>query len=103
MRYAMRDVVSGGGTGGHIFPVLAVLESLKQLDPAGETLYIGGASGMETEIVPKRGVTFQAVTARKLRKVVSFSTLGVLLSLVKGYGEAKTYLKAFRAEAVVGT
>jgi UDP-N-acetylglucosamine--N-acetylmuramyl-(pentapeptide) pyrophosphoryl-undecaprenol N-acetylglucosamine transferase len=99
----MRVVVSGGGTGGHIFPALALWEGLRRLDPSGDVLYIGGVSGMETEIVPKRGVAFQAVTARKLRKVVSLSTIGVLLSLVKGYQEAKTYLKAFRADAVVGT
>ena len=57
----MRVVVSGGGTGGHIFPALAICESLDRLDPSGEVLYIGGASGMETEMVPKKGVAFQAV------------------------------------------
>jgi UDP-N-acetylglucosamine--N-acetylmuramyl-(pentapeptide) pyrophosphoryl-undecaprenol N-acetylglucosamine transferase len=46
---------------------------------------------------------YQAVTAKKLRKVVSFSTIGVALALWKGYREAKTFLKAFRAEAVVST
>jgi UDP-N-acetylglucosamine--N-acetylmuramyl-(pentapeptide) pyrophosphoryl-undecaprenol N-acetylglucosamine transferase len=99
----MRIVVSGGGTGGHIFPALAVAESLTKLRPDAELLYIGGISGMETRIVPEQGVPFQAVTARKLRKVLSPSTIGVVLSLVKGYLEAKTYLRAFKAEAVVGT
>lgn len=99
----MRVVVSGGGTGGHIFPALAVAESLRRLRPDCELLFIGGSSGMETQIVPERGVPFQAVTARKLRRVLSPSTLGVMFALVKGYGEAKTYLRAFKADAVVGT
>ncbi len=99
----MRVVVSGGGTGGHIFPALAVAEAVKRLRPDAELLYIGGVSGMETEIVPRHGVPFQAVTARKLRKVVSPATVGVALSLLKGYTEARRYLRAFRAEVVVGT
>ncbi len=57
---------------------------------------------METEIVPKAGIPFQGVTARKLRKVVSFSTIGVALSLVRGFQEARQYLRAFKTEAVVG-
>jgi UDP-N-acetylglucosamine--N-acetylmuramyl-(pentapeptide) pyrophosphoryl-undecaprenol N-acetylglucosamine transferase len=99
----MRIVVSGGGTGGHIFPAVAVAESLKRLRPEAELLYIGGSTGMETRIVPQQGIAFQAVTAQKLRKVVSLSTVGVALSLLKGYLEARRHLKAFRAEAVVST
>ncbi len=99
----MRVVVSGGGTGGHIFPALAVIEALERADPGGERLYIGGSTGMETQIVPQAGVRFQAVTAKKLRKLMSPGTLGVAWSLFKGYREARTYLRAFKAEAVVGT
>ncbi|MCW3053232.1 MAG: UDP-N-acetylglucosamine-N-acetylmuramylpentapeptide N-acetylglucosamine transferase, partial [Chthonomonadales bacterium] len=99
----MRVVVSGGGTGGHIFPALAVVEALERADPEGERLYIGGSTGMETQIVPGAGVPFQAVTAKKLRKLISPGTVGVAWSLFKGYREARTYLKAFKAEAVVGT
>ncbi len=99
----MRVVVSGGGTGGHIFPALAVIEGLERADPSGDRLYIGGSSGMEAQLVPQAGVPFQAVTARKLRKLLAPSTLGVGWSLFKGFREARTYLRAFRAEAVVGT
>jgi len=58
---------------------------------------------METRIVPERGVPFRAVTARKLRKVISPSTLLVGLSLCKGFFEARALLKEFKADAVVGT
>lgn len=99
----MRVVVSGGGTGGHIFPAIAVAESVQRLAPDGDVLYIGGTTGMETQIVPKYGIQYQAVTAKKLRKVIAPSTVGVMFSLMKGYSEAKTFLRAFRADAVVGT
>ena len=99
----MRVVVSGGGSGGHIFPALAVAQSVQKLRPEAEVLYIGGASGMECQVVPARGVRFQAVTAKKLRKVASLSTIGVMASLWKGYREAQGHLREFGAEAVVGT
>ena len=99
----MRVVVSGGGSGGHIFPALAVAESIQKLRPNAHILFIGGASGMECQIVPAQGVAFQAVTARKLRKVLSPSTVGVAFSLYKGYREARQALREFGAEAVVGT
>ena len=67
----MRVVVSGGGTGGHIFPALAVAESLARLDTEGDVLYIGGTTGMETQIVPERGVLYQAVTAKQVKDVLN--------------------------------
>ncbi len=99
----MRIVVSGGGTGGHIYPALAVAESLKRLRPDAEILYIGAVTGMETEIVPKHSVEFRAITARKLRKTVSLSTFGVALSLLRGHNEARKILREFQADAVIGT
>lgn len=92
-----------GGTGGHIFPALAVAEALKRRQADAELLYIGGSTGMEAQIVPPTGLPFRAVTARKLRQVVSPSTLLVALSLVRGYAEAKRAMREFRAQAVVGT
>ncbi len=99
----LRVVVSGGGTGGHIMPALAVAESLCRLEPDAEILYIGGRTGMESEMVPRLGISYQPITIQKLYKVASVSTIGVALSFGKGYQEARTYLKAFRANAVVGT
>jgi UDP-N-acetylglucosamine--N-acetylmuramyl-(pentapeptide) pyrophosphoryl-undecaprenol N-acetylglucosamine transferase len=72
-------------------------------EPDCELLYIGSSDGMEREIVPRAGVSFQGVTARKLRKLVSLSTIGVAASLFQGYREARRYLRAFKADAVVGT
>ncbi len=99
----MRIAVSGGGTGGHIYPALAVCEGLRRARPDCELLYFGSVTGMESEIVPGTGVPYQAVTAKKLRKAASLSTVGVVLSLVRGFTEARRHMRAFRAQAVVGT
>src|SRR5579872_1498338 len=99
----MRIVVSGGGTGGHIYPALATCEGLKRKLPDCDLLYIGSDAGMEMEIVPRAGVPFQGVPARKLRKLLSPATAGVALSLFKGFREARRYIRAFQADAVVGT
>ena len=52
----MRVVVSGGGTGGHIFPALAVADRLKERDPSIEILFIGAEGKMEMEKVPRRDI-----------------------------------------------
>ena len=52
----MRLLVSGGGTGGHIYPALALIERLKQVEPDTEVLYVGTTRGLENKIVPDAGI-----------------------------------------------
>ncbi len=99
----MRLVVSGGGTGGHIFPAIAVAEEFKRRLPDSEVLFIGSRDGMEADIVPAAGIPFQGVTARKLRKVLSPDTALVALSLGRGCLEARRFLRAFKADVILGT
>ncbi len=99
----MKVAITGGGTGGHIYPALAVAEALRREVLSTELLYIGGERGPEVDIVPQTGIRFEAVRSRKLRKLVSPSTVGVLLELWKGYREAGALLKSFGADVVIGT
>lgn len=99
----MRVVVTGGGSGGHIYPALAVSDALRCLDPEVEVAYVGGTTGMEARIVPEAGWRFEGVTTRKLTKLASFNTVGVLFALMKGYREANAFLKEWRPDAAVGT
>lgn len=84
-------------------PALAVLESLKRLCPDSESLFIGAKTGMESELVPHLGLPYQAITTDKLRKTLSLKTPKVLFSVWQGYHEAITYLRAFKADVVIGT
>ena len=99
----MRIVVTGGGTGGHIYPALAVAEALRKRDPGVELHFVGGTTGPETEIVPRAGLPFLAVKSRKLKKLASVSTLGVLWALWQGYREASSFLRTFKPDVVIST
>ena len=52
----MRVIVTGGGTGGHIYPALAIADKCREMDPDGEILYVGNDEGIEKDIVPKPAI-----------------------------------------------
>ena len=64
----MRVIVTGGGTGGHIYPAIAIADKFKEMDPNTEILYVGNDEGIEKEIVPKSGYELALVDARWLNK-----------------------------------
>ena len=99
----MRIALTGGGTGGHIYPALAVAARIRQLWPEAELLYLGSGAAMEAQIVPRHGIAFQGIPARKLRKLVSFSTIAAAAAMVRGSLAAKRYLRAFSVDSVLGT
>ena len=59
----MRVIVTGGGTGGHIYPAIAIADKIREMEPDSEILYIGNETGLEKEIVPRAGYDFEMVTA----------------------------------------
>ena len=98
----MRLMVTGGGTGGHIYPAIALAQEARRLFPDSEILYMGGRGKMESEIVPAEGIPFTGVTVRSLRKLMSFSSVGTAMSLVKGYTEARNHLSKWRPDVAIG-
>ncbi len=99
----MRVVVTGGGTGGHISPAIAVAEAVRRRDPDAQIRYFGGRAGLEATLVPESGLEFVGVTSRKLRKLVHPSTVGVAFALLRGYREAAAAMRAFDPQVVVST
>ncbi|MBM7617791.1 UDP-N-acetylglucosamine--N-acetylmuramyl-(pentapeptide) pyrophosphoryl-undecaprenol N-acetylglucosamine transferase [Weissella uvarum] len=99
----MRIVVSGGGTGGHIYPALATVNRLKEIDPATEVLYIGGERGLEKEIVPKAGIDFKAIEIQGFDRSISLNNFKTVYLFLTGTAKAKKMLKAFKPDVVVGT
>ena len=57
----MRVIVSAGGTGGHIYPAIAIINKIKEREPNSEILYIGTHNRMEKDIVPKHGIPFKSI------------------------------------------
>lgn len=75
----MRILLAGGGTGGHIYPALAIAEKMKTLHPECEILYVGTQKGLENRIVPQRKIPFRTIVVEGLPRKISpamFQALG---------------------------
>lgn len=98
----MRFVVTGGGTGGHIYPALAIARGL-QKDFGAEVYYLGGTRGMEAEIVPRAGFPFEAIALEGFRRSLSPANVLVAWRAARGVAQAWRLIKKIRPAAVVGT
>ena len=97
----MRVVISAGGTGGHIYPALAVLDKLKQKYPNLEVIYIGTHNRMESELIPKRGIPFESLTIYGFSKNIIRDFKNIFL--VSGsYHKCLKILKDFKPDIVLG-
>ncbi|MDP8222689.1 MAG: murein biosynthesis integral membrane protein MurJ [Candidatus Lernaella stagnicola] len=100
----MRYVLTGGGTGGHVYPNLAIASELARRDPEAQFLYIGVAKGAEADIVPRHGIPVAFVPSRGLpSRKVSFAMLGFLLALALGTLKSLALLVRYRPRLVVAT
>jgi UDP-N-acetylglucosamine--N-acetylmuramyl-(pentapeptide) pyrophosphoryl-undecaprenol N-acetylglucosamine transferase len=93
----MRILISGGGTGGHIYPALAVARELRARYDA-EILYLGDAGGLETRIVPAAGLPMVTITAGKLRRYLSLRTFTDLGRIPVGMMQALRHVQEFRPD-----
>lgn len=99
----MRLLVSGGGTGGHIYPALALIEDLKKQDPDAEVLYVGTDRGLETKIVPAAGIKLKTLHIQGFKRSLSVDNLKTVYLFLKSVRESKKIIKEFRPDAVIGT
>ncbi len=99
----MNVVVTGGGTGGHIYPALAVAEALERDIEGIRIEYIGATTGRERDIAAHHGLPFTGVPARRIRKVASPDTLVSLFALYRGYRQARARMRAIKPSVVLGT
>ncbi len=99
----MRVLITGGGTGGHINPALAIAQKVKSMDKSNEILYVGTKNGLESELVPKEGFEFKWVTAKYLRRKISLENIKTVFASLKGVMEASKIIKEFKPDIVVGT
>lgn len=97
-----RVIVSGGGTGGHIFPALSIANALKRLEPDMEILFVGAEGKMEMEKVPEAGYRIEGLPVRGLQRRLTFENVKVLINLWKSLRKAKRIIREFKPDAVVG-
>jgi len=99
----MRVIITGGGTGGHINPALAIAQKVRLQNSSNEILYVGTKNGMESELVPNEGFAFKYVTAKYLRRKISIENIKTLFASAKGVMEAAKIINDFKPDIVVGT
>lgn len=103
----MRVLVSGGGTGGHIYPALALLDRLQETGELDAALYVGTERGLESRIVPKHGVDFATVKIQGFSRKLNFKGLSTNIQTVRMFlasvTRAKKILADFKPDVVVGT
>ncbi|MBQ3354137.1 MAG: undecaprenyldiphospho-muramoylpentapeptide beta-N-acetylglucosaminyltransferase [Bacteroidales bacterium] len=100
MKNNLRFVISGGGTGGHIFPAIAIADALKKRFPEAEILFIGAKGRMEMDRVPKAGYPIEGLWISGFTKDLSVITLP--FKLVSSLTKARRILKRFQPDAVIG-
>ncbi|WP_258359332.1 undecaprenyldiphospho-muramoylpentapeptide beta-N-acetylglucosaminyltransferase [Moorella sulfitireducens (nom. illeg.)] len=99
----MRVIITGGGTGGHVYPALAIARGLQQARPGIELLYMGTARGLEADVVPRAGFPFRTITVQGLERRRLWKNVPALAKTIKGLGEAWFQVRRFRPHLVVGT
>lgn len=99
----MKIVVSGGGTGGHIYPALALIREIQKENKNAEFLYIGTTNGLESKIVPRENIAFKSIHITGFKRKLSFENVKTVFRFLKGVNDSKRILKEFKPDIVIGT
>lgn len=102
MEKKAKIIIAGGGTGGHIFPALAIANALKKLQPELEILFIGAKGKMEMEKVPEAGYDIRGIDMAGLNRSNMFKNLSLPVRLIKSYFQVKDIFKQFTPNIVIG-
>ena len=98
----MRVVVSAGGTGGHIYPAIAIINKIKQEEPNSEFLYIGSSDRMEKDLIPELGIKFEEINVSGLKRKVTLKNVKVLYQFFKARKKCLKIIKEFDPDIVIG-
>jgi UDP-N-acetylglucosamine--N-acetylmuramyl-(pentapeptide) pyrophosphoryl-undecaprenol N-acetylglucosamine transferase len=98
----MKVIIAGGGTGGHLFPGIAVAREIQRRHPGSEILFVGAEQGIETRIVPKEGFPLKTLPLGGIKGLSWFRKLRNLMATALGIRKAKQILGEFKPDAVIG-
>jgi len=99
----MKVIMTGGGTGGHIYPAIAIADEIKRRDSSAEILFVGTERGMEKDIVPRSGYPIRFITVSGLNRKQIWKNIKTMLDLNKGLHEARKIIEEFKPDIVIGT
>ncbi len=98
----LRLIVSGGGTGGHIFPAISIAQAVKAADPDAEILFVGAEGRMEMEKVPAAGFKIVGLPVVGIQRKLTLKNLSVPFKFIKSFRIARRIIKDFKPDVVVG-
>ena len=98
----MRVVISAGGSGGHIYPALAIINKIKEKEPNSEFLYIGTHNRMEKDIIPKYNIPFESIEIYGINRKNIFKNIKTLRCFFKARKRCKELIKKFNPDVVIG-
>jgi UDP-N-acetylglucosamine--N-acetylmuramyl-(pentapeptide) pyrophosphoryl-undecaprenol N-acetylglucosamine transferase len=99
---SLRIIIAGGGTGGHIFPAIAIAQAVQRLRPGAEVLFVGAEGRMEMEKVPQEGYKIIGLDIAGFNRAHLWKNLSLPFKILKAGLQARKVLKDFRPQAVVG-
>lgn len=99
----MRIIVSGGGTGGHIYPAITIIRTLQKKIDDLEVLYVGTSAGLEADIVPRESIEFKVIDLQNFKRSLSIDNLFRAVKAIAKVWSARTVVKEFKPDVVIGT
>ena len=97
-----RVIISGGGTGGHIYPAITIARAIADIEPT-EFLYVGSKIGLENTLIPKEGLPFVTLDVRGLERKISVRNLVTLGKTAGSLIKAEGIIRKFKPDVVIGT
>src|SRR6201992_4373921 len=97
-----RIIIAGGGTGGHIFPAIAIANALKQQDPTIELLFVGAKGKMEMEKVPQAGYRIEGIDIAGFNRSSLIKNFGLPFKLIKSFFQVSSIFSSFMPDGVIG-
>jgi UDP-N-acetylglucosamine--N-acetylmuramyl-(pentapeptide) pyrophosphoryl-undecaprenol N-acetylglucosamine transferase len=99
----LKIIVSGGGTGGHIYPALTLIRTIQKQIKSVEILYVGTKVGLEADIIPKEGISFTTIDIRGFERKLSLKNVQTVGKAMYGVMKAQRIVRHFHPDVVVGT
>lgn len=99
----MKVIMTGGGTGGHIYPAIAIADKIKERYPDSKILFVGTEYGLEKYLVPDNGYPIEFITVSGFDRKHPLKNIEVMKKLSKGNKQARQLIKAFEPDVVIGT
>lgn len=99
----MKIVISGGGTGGHIYPALALVREIQKTNKDVSFLYIGTEDGLESKLVTRENIPFKSIEITGFKRKLSFENVKTVMRFLKGVADSKKMIREFKPDVVIGT